>query len=100
MFRRLDSAPAETVRFSFEGREIEARADDSLAAALLAAGLFDLRDTPVSGTSRGPYCMMGICFDCLVEVDGLANRQACMTPVVSGMKVRRQPGAAEIGDAG
>jgi predicted molibdopterin-dependent oxidoreductase YjgC len=97
MFRRLDPA-GEVVRFTFEGRAIEARTGDSLAAALLAAGVIDLRDTPVGGRPRGPYCLMGVCFDCLVEVDGEANRQACMTPVAAGMTVRRQRGAAALPD--
>jgi len=99
MFKRLEAPPAaEAVRISYEGREILARPDDSLAAALLSAGVLDLRDTPVSGAPRAPYCLMGVCFDCLVEVDGLANCQACMTPVAAGMVVRRQVGAGEARD--
>ncbi|MGF1611497.1 MAG: (2Fe-2S)-binding protein [Kiloniellales bacterium] len=96
MFKRLEAAAPEAVPITYEGREILARPGDSLAAALLAAGVLDLRDTPVSGAPRSPYCMMGVCFDCLVEVDGLANCQACMTPVAAGMVVRRQDGAAQL----
>ena len=95
MFRRIDAA-AENVRFSFEGRTIGACAGDSVAAALLAAGETTLRDTPVSGARRAPYCMMGVCFDCLVEIDGVGNRQACLTPVANGMRVRRQRGARGV----
>jgi D-hydroxyproline dehydrogenase subunit gamma len=95
MFRRLDPA-AETLRFRYEGREIAARPGDSVAAALLAAGETDLRATPVSATPRAPYCMMGVCFDCLVEIDGVGNRQACLTPVGEGMQVRRQQGARGV----
>ena len=101
MFKRLEaSVPTESVRITYEGREILAQPGDSLAAALLAAGVLDLRDTPVSGAPRAPYCMMGVCFDCLVEVDGLANCQACMTPVADGMVVRRQAGAAKLQSVG
>jgi D-hydroxyproline dehydrogenase subunit gamma len=39
---------------------------------------------------------MGICFDCVVEIDGVGNRQACLTPVASGMQVRRQRGARGV----
>ncbi len=92
MFRRLES-DAPTLRLTFEGRAITARAGDSLAAALLAAGETALRETPVSGTPRGPWCLMGVCFDCLVEVDGIPNRQACMIEAAEGMAVRRQHGA-------
>lgn len=95
MFRRIDTA-ADEVRFSYEGRDIVARAGDSVAAALLAAGQTTLRDTPVSGIGRAPYCMMGVCFDCLVEIDGAGNRQACLTPVAQGMRVRRQRGARGV----
>ena len=93
MFRRLDAQPEAELRFSFEGQDIVAHPGDSVAAALLAAGETSLRDTPVSGTPRAPYCMMGICFDCLMEIDGVGNRQACLTPVADGMRVRRQRGA-------
>jgi D-hydroxyproline dehydrogenase subunit gamma len=92
MFRRLDGGSGE-VRFSFDGREFGARPGDSVAVALLAAGEANLRETPVSGAPRAPYCMMGVCFDCLVEIDGVGNRQACLVPVVEGMQVRRQRGA-------
>jgi len=42
------------------------------------AGLSSIRETPVGTSERGPYCMMGICFDCLAEIDGMPNRQSCM----------------------
>jgi predicted molibdopterin-dependent oxidoreductase YjgC len=77
------------VLIRFEGREIAARAGDSLAVALLAAGEQAFRASPVSGAPRGPFCMMGACFDCLVEIDGMPGHQACMTQVRAGMEVRR-----------
>ena len=86
--RRLDDAGA-AVRLTFDGREIEAREGDSVAAALIAAGVGPIRASVVSGEPRAPYCMMGICFECLVEIDGLANRQACMVLVQQGMQVSR-----------
>jgi aerobic-type carbon monoxide dehydrogenase small subunit (CoxS/CutS family) len=69
-----------------------------LAAALLAAGVSVFRTTPVSSGPRAPYCMMGACFECLVEVDGRPAVQACMTEVRAGMDVRRQMGGAELTD--
>jgi len=95
MFRRLDPIAGE-IRLSFDGREIVARAGDSVAMALLAADETSLRETPVSGAPRSPYCMMGVCFDCLVEIDGIGNRQACLTLVAEGMQVRRQRGARDV----
>ncbi len=95
MFRRLEAQAAE-IRFSYEGQDIAAREGDSVATALFAAGVTTLRETTVSGAPRAPYCMMGVCFDCLVEIDGVGNRQACLTPVVEGMQVRRQHGARGV----
>ncbi len=86
-FERL-GPPVDTIPFSFEGRELRAVAGESLAAALLAADAGPFRLTPVSGAPRGPWCMMGACYDCLVEVDG-ESVQACMTAVRAGMAVRR-----------
>jgi predicted molibdopterin-dependent oxidoreductase YjgC len=96
MFRRIDRA-ARTLRLEFDGCSLEAMEGDSVAAALLAAGVSSLRDTPVSGAPRAPYCMMGVCFDCLVEIDGVPNRQACLTRVAEGMVVTRQRGARGVG---
>ena len=98
--RRIAPSDAATVRIDFEGKELLARAGDSVAAALLADGEQQFRTTPVGGVPRGPFCMMGICFECLLEIDGVANRQACMIEVRDGMRVRRQRGAVDIGLAG
>ena len=51
----------------------------------------------MSGAPRLPYCMMGVCFDCLVTIDGIGNRQGCLVPVRAGMKVEIQKGKREIG---
>jgi sarcosine oxidase subunit alpha len=100
MLKRLSgarSAERERISFYYEEKEIFACPEDSVAGALMLAGFRDFRDTPVSGLARGPFCLMGSCFDCLVEIDGVANRQACMVPVEEGIRVRRQRGAAYIG---
>src|SRR5690348_7644408 len=95
MFRRLDPTAGD-IRFSYEGREVAARPGDSVAAALLAAGETALRATPVSQAPRAPYCMMGVCFECVMEIDGVGNGQACLTAVAVGVLVRRQRGAREL----
>lgn len=81
----------------FEGRAVAARSGESVAVALLGAGITATRTTPVSGALRGPYCLMGACFECLAEVDGRANVQTCMIPVEAGMQVRRQQAARSLG---
>lgn len=70
--------------------------DMNVAAALLFAGVTACRTTPVTGAERAPFCMMGVCFDCLVEIDGVPNRQGCMTPVRDGMHVRRMARARSV----
>ncbi|WP_018182818.1 (2Fe-2S)-binding protein [Kaistia granuli] len=95
MFRRLQAdAPSATIFFGDQA--IPCQAGDSVAAALLAAGIERFRSTPVSGADRMPYCMIGNCFDCLVEIDGQADRQACLVPVVDGMRVRPQEGTGRF----
>ncbi len=86
MFRRLHD-PSAPVRITIDGRSVAAAASDSVAAALLAAGVTTLRRTPVSGAPRGLYCGMGVCFECLVTIDGAPNQQACLTTVREGMAV-------------
>ena len=95
--RRIQRSDVPPVHIDFEGQELLAHPGDTVAAALLAGKHWSFRTTPVSGVARGPFCMMGICFDCLVEIDGVANRQACMTEVRDGMRVKRQLGASDIG---
>ena len=68
-----------------------------LDAVTVLAGLPNVRETPVNGSPRAPYCMMGVCFDCLAEIDGVPNRQSCVVAARPGMRIRRQQGAREIG---
>ncbi len=101
MFRRIEASigsgsSGRTVRISVDGAVLECRESDTVAAALLAGGFAACRDTAVSGTPRGPFCMMGVCYDCLVGIDGRSNQQACMTRVRDGMAVSRQIGAREV----
>lgn len=75
------------VEINFNGEPLSVPSNCSLAAALLAVGVSRFRDSPVSGEPRAPYCMMGACFECLAEIDGVPNRQSCMVPVRAGMHV-------------
>jgi len=95
MFRRL--ADGAEVALVVDGKPVTARQGDTVAAALLAAGLPHCRTTPVSETPRAPYCLMGVCFDCLVTIDGVGSRQACLVPVRDGMRVDTQLGKREAG---
>lgn len=93
MLKRINPDSGGLIRFTFAGQSVEARVGDSVAAALLAAGISVFRASAVTGQPRAPYCMMGVCFDCLVDIDGCVNRQACLVPVAEGMLV--EPGRSE-----
>lgn len=96
MFRRLPENSKTTVTIKVDGKTIEAREGDTVAAALLAAGISPTRKTPVSGSPRAPYCMMGVCFECIVTIDGVANRQGCLVPVREGLDVATISGRREL----
>ena len=97
MFRRLPDLSGEAVPVTIDGVRFIARKGDSVAAALLLSSRADCRLTPVSGAPRGPYCMMGVCFDCLVTIDGVENRQGCQIFVQPGMKIETQRGKRGTG---
>jgi len=96
MFRPRPDSPTATMAVEVEGRHVLVPQGASAAAAVLIAGLPSLRDTPVGGSPRAPYCLMGVCFDCLAEIDGVPNRQSCMVAARPGMRIRRQRGARAI----
>jgi predicted molibdopterin-dependent oxidoreductase YjgC len=97
MFTRLPEADAQPrVSLTVDGRRLCARAGDTVAAALLAAGIGHCRTTPLGGASRAPYCLMGACFECLVAIDGVANRQGCLVVVREGMRVTTQQSARDV----
>ena len=85
-----------TVTITFEGETLIVPAGISVAAALLTGGVKSFRSSVVGGGPRAPYCMMGVCFECLVEIDGTPARQRCLIPVREGMAIRRQIGAVEL----
>jgi aerobic-type carbon monoxide dehydrogenase small subunit (CoxS/CutS family) len=90
----LARGPAVTI--AVDGRPVRAHLGETVAAALLAEGQPATRTTR-GGEPRGVFCGMGVCFDCLVVVDGVPNTRACMTWVREGLDVRRQNGFGPVG---
>lgn len=86
-FREIDPQ-TDRVTVRFGSSELSLPRGENLAGALLVAGVMPFRHTPLSGAPRGPFCMMGACYDCLVEIDGI-NRQACMLQVTEGLQIDR-----------
>ncbi|ATJ84341.1 (2Fe-2S)-binding protein [Halomonas beimenensis] len=95
-FERLPNRSRAQVTVFVEDEPVEVCAHDSAAAAVLAAGLLPSRTTPADASPRAPYCLMGVCFECLIEIDGAPNQQGCMIPVRDGMRIRRQCGARDM----
>ncbi|QRZ15106.1 (2Fe-2S)-binding protein [Paracoccus methylovorus] len=93
MFRLDPLAPEAGAELLFEGQPLRFWPGETVAGVLMAAGITSFRETPASGAARGPWCLMGVCFDCLVSIDGRENQRACMVPARAGMQVRRQIGA-------
>jgi len=81
------------IKFYFDDQEITGLIGQSVGAALLANGDRILRKTRFHEKGRGVFCGIGVCFDCIVVIDGLANQRACITEIKSGMKVQTQVGS-------
>jgi predicted molibdopterin-dependent oxidoreductase YjgC len=81
-----------TEHLSFDGRRVRVAPGQSVAAALWAAGIRSWRTTREAGAPRGLFCGIGICFDCLVTVDGTPNQRACLVPARPDMVVTTQLG--------
>jgi predicted molibdopterin-dependent oxidoreductase YjgC len=92
MYTRIGPETGPKLTVHVDGRPVTVRAGDSVAAAAMLAGLLPTRLTPVSGAPRAPYCMMGVCFECLMTIDGVAARQACLESVREGMRIEVQSG--------
>ena len=85
--RRGDSFEIEV-----DGIPAAAYQGETVASVMLASGSRALRNTRKEGKPRGLFCGIGVCYDCLVVVDGRASVRACMTRAVPGMKVQTQQG--------
>jgi predicted molibdopterin-dependent oxidoreductase YjgC len=89
----------EAVELMLDGRPVVGHEGESIAAVLFAEGHLATRTTR-GGAPRGVFCGMGVCFDCLVVVDGIPNTRACVTWVREGMDVRRQTGFGPLREDG
>jgi len=100
MFKQLSDGQADHVEIILNGQSLQVTKGISVAAAALSHQQGFTRTTPVSGSKRAPFCMMGVCFDCLMVIDGKGNQRACATIVQQGMRIDNQQGVGPImGDA-
>ncbi|MEZ7132587.1 (2Fe-2S)-binding protein [Nonomuraea sp. AD125B] len=80
-----------TYRMTFRGAVVPAEPGQSVGAALVAAGIRDWRSTRKGGRPRGLFCGIGVCFDCLITVNGIPDRRACLTPAADGLHLTDTP---------
>lgn len=98
MFKLIDQKTPLTLEIILDGKVVSVPENMTVAAAALYGGMASVRETPVSGAERLPLCMMGVCFECLMTIDGQPNQRGCQVVVQPGMVIERQLGAAQFGD--
>jgi predicted molibdopterin-dependent oxidoreductase YjgC len=96
MFRKLRE-PETSVTIEIDGIPVAAEPGETVAAVLLRQPEPWSHVNAVTAARRGPYCMMGVCFDCVAEIDGIASVQTCLTLVRDGMRVSRQTTDRRVG---
>lgn len=95
MFRKLHE-PTDTITLYIDDVAAAAEPGETIAAVLLRQPDIWTQKSPVSGAVRGPFCMMGVCFECLAEVDGAGSVQTCQMLVRPDMRVRRLRGRRDF----
>jgi aerobic-type carbon monoxide dehydrogenase small subunit (CoxS/CutS family) len=79
------------ISFTFNGKEFSCQQGQSIAAALISSDTRELRTTRFGNEVRSIFCGIGICYDCVVVVDGVANQRSCLIEAKQGMKVESTP---------
>jgi predicted molibdopterin-dependent oxidoreductase YjgC len=91
MFIPFDKSIRKPVKIYFEGKPFNVPEGISVAAAVLGhAHAHHTSINSVTGEHRAPFCLMGVCFECMVEINGQPNQQACLITVEEGMDIKRQ----------
>lgn len=75
------------ITFAFNGQEFSCESGQSIAAALIAANNRELRTTRFENQPRSIFCGIGICYDCVVVIDGVANQRSCLVIAKPGMNI-------------
>lgn len=97
MFKLLPDTTAQSLTVVVNGKALTVPHGFTAAAAMLLHDEGPTRTTALSGEGRAPYCMMGVCFECLMEINGEPNQQGCLVTVSEGMRINRQHGKREVG---
>lgn len=92
MFKHLGTDNG-TVTIMLNDQPVTAPVGINVWSAMALAAQPVTRFSDISGAARSAFCGMGTCFDCLVEIDGQPNMQACLTTIRDGMNIRTQGGS-------
>lgn len=84
---RAETTTTPPVTITFNGRPLDVAAGQTIGAALMSHGIMSWRATRGAGRPRGLFCGIGVCFDCLVTVDGDSGQRACLATVQDGMTI-------------
>jgi len=90
MFKSLTPTTDKLTEVFINDQPARVQSGISVAAAVLSQNLRYTRSTPVSGAKRAPFCLMGVCYDCLMVIDNTPNQRACTTYVKDGMHIEIQ----------
>jgi len=93
----LNFERGEKISFFYNGCEVEAYSSETIAAALHAAGVRKLGESPELHRPRGLFCAIGNCSSCFMIVDNRPNMRICVIKVKQGMRVEEQRGKGDIG---
>lgn len=77
-----------SVRLCVDGQELAAPDGATLAGVLIRSGVWRTRTHLVTDEPRGPFCGMGVCFECELTVDGKPAVRSCLVRVREGMQVQ------------
>jgi predicted molibdopterin-dependent oxidoreductase YjgC len=90
---RILAARGEPIDMSVNGHPVEAYAGETVSTVLLTSGHIIFQYDAETHMPRSLFCGMGVCYNCLVTIDGVPNIRACVTPVAAGMVVetKRDP---------
>jgi predicted molibdopterin-dependent oxidoreductase YjgC len=88
----VEAQPEKSFQVKFDGTTLDALPGQTVAAVLWSVGIFAWRTTRVEGRPRGVFCGIGVCFDCLVTVNGVPNQRACLVPARPGDVITTQRG--------
>jgi hypothetical protein len=99
VFERLTTTDSRRpITVEIDGVRVSCFDGDTVAAVVLLHGRRPYRRSVITGSGRAPFCMMGICFECLVEIDGVPNQQGCLRKVEPDMRIRRQLAVRAVAD--